>query len=539
MTRRWNGWGEQDTLYPLPESAIQYLQTHLGTSETIPEASFEEVLRSVPDSNLPSHPLISIEKEARLRHARGQSLPDWIEMHSGRISQFPDGVSYPHSDQDVHSLIDFAQNNSVHLIPYGGGTSVLGHINTTQEQAPTLTMDLSNLDRLIDLDDSSALATFESGIRGLVMETQLRARGYTLGHFPQSFEFSTLGGWIATRSSGQQSYYYGSIEDLFAGGVIETPIGTLQLPAFPASAAGPDLRQVILGSEGRFGVITRATMRVRPLPEAEGFYAVFFHEWEEGIRAIREIVQSDIPVSMLRLNDAQETETTLALSGKGHLVAWGTRAMGLFGFGSERCMLLFGVTGLSRNSGRIRDLVYGLCRAHGGLPVVELIGDTWRKSRFLTPYLRNTLWEKGYALDTLETAVSWKYVTSLAAEIKATEQRNEPVLVFGHLSHFYRDGASIYITVIFPRSSDPEITLLRWKAFKGPVSQLILTHQGTISHQHGVGRDHAPYLKAEKGQIGYEILSTISKTLDPEGIMNPGVMLIDERYRPLKMVSTR
>lgn len=534
MTRRWNGWGDQETIYPLSESASKYLQANLGTVEVLPEASLEEVLKTISDSHLPSHPLISLDKETRLRHARGQSLPDWIEVRSGRITQFPDGVSYPTSTTDVQALIDFAKINGIHLIPYGGGTSVLGHINAISDQIPILTMDLSKLNRLIDLDDSSGLVTFETGTRGLELELQLRERGYTLGHFPQSFEFSTLGGWIATRSSGQQSYYYGSIEDLFTGGVVETPVGTLDLKTFPASAAGPDLRQVFLGSEGRFGVITQATMRIRPLPEAEGFYAVFFHNWEQGFQATKEIAQNDIPVSMLRLSDAQETETTLALSGKGHLVAWGKRAIGLFGYGSERCMLIFGVTGKSRNSGTTRDMVYNLCRTHGGMPVIELIGETWRKSRFLSPYLRNTLWEKGYALDTLETAISWKNVTSLASEIIDTirnsfVQRNEPVLVLSHLSHFYRDGASIYITVIFPRSNDPEITLLRWKAFKEPVSQLILDHQGTISHQHGVGRDHATYLRREKGQIGYEILSTIRKTLDPKRIMNPGVMLIDEQ----------
>ena len=231
MTRRWNGWGERETLYPLPETAVKYLQTHLGAGKTIPDASLEEVVKSVPDSSLPPHPLISTEKKARIEHARGQSLPDWIEMRSGKISQFPDGVCFPRSDKDVRTLIDFSQDNGIHLIPYGGGTSVLGHINATQEQAPTLTMDLSHLNRMVDLDDNSALATFDAGIRGIALETQLRARGYTLGHFPQSFEFSTLGGWIATRSAGQQSYYYGSIEDLFAGGIGRIRIGWIDAKA--------------------------------------------------------------------------------------------------------------------------------------------------------------------------------------------------------------------------------------------------------------------------------------------------------------------
>ena len=314
--KRWNGWGDEATTYPLPDSAARYLADLVGEGLHLEDARLEQALQAVPVSALASHPLISTDPEERLRHARGQSLPDWIALRSGQIRAFPDGVAYPSSDEEVRDLLDYARKTGVKVIPYGGGTSVVGHINPLPGGAPVLTMDLSRLNRLLALDETSHLATFEAGVTGPEIENQLNARGYTLGHFPQSFEFSTLGGWIVTRSSGQQSYHYGRIEALFAGGHVETPTGAMDLPVHPASAAGPDLKQVLLGSEGRLGVVTRGTLRVRQLPEFEAFYGVFFHNWEQGAAAVREIAQAGVGVSMLRMSNAMETTTTLALSGQ-------------------------------------------------------------------------------------------------------------------------------------------------------------------------------------------------------------------------------
>ncbi len=314
--KRWNGWGDEAINYPLPESAGLYLADQVGVGLALEDADFLQVLGSLEKSRLQPHGLISTGSEDRLRHARGQSLPDWVALRSGQMNAFPDGVAYPRSDEDVRALLAFARQGEVKVIPYGGGTSVVGHINPLMDNGPILTMDMSHLNRMLALDDTSQLATFEAGIVGPEVERQLNPHGYTLGHFPQSFELSTLGGWIATRSSGQQSYHYGRIENLFAGGHVVTPIGELDLPIQPASAAGPDLKQIVLGSEGRLGVITRATVRIHRLPEMEAFYGVFFRDWERGVRAVREIVQCGIAVSMLRLSNAMETSTTLALSGK-------------------------------------------------------------------------------------------------------------------------------------------------------------------------------------------------------------------------------
>ena len=528
--RRWNGWGEETTRYHLPETSLSYLVERIGESTGYPDASLEQALETVPATRLPPDPLISTEAIDRLRHARGQSLPDWVELRSGRIKTFPDGVAYPTSDSDVRGLLSFASRAGIRLIPYGGGTSVVGHFNPLPGETPVLTVDLSRLNMLVDLDETSRLATFGAGVCGPDLEKQLNERGYTLGHFPQSFELSTLGGWIATRSCGQQSYYYGRIEDLFAAGHIETPLGPLDLPALPASAAGPDLRQVILGSEGRLGLITRAAVRIRPLPEVEAFYGVFFHDWLSGVEAVRQIAQARLPISMARLSNAQETDTTLALAGKDSLIAWAKRGLNLVRYGDERCLLIFGVTGNPRLTRLARQQTLEIARQHGGLFTGTMIGKTWRKSRFLTPYLRNTLWERGYTIDTLETAVPWGQVLQTAQDIQQAIRdgltpHNERVLVFAHLSHVYRDGASVYVTYIFRRAADPEQTLRRWQDMKRAASQAVMAHAGTISHQHGVGLDHAPYLSAEKGPIGMTLLRSAIQTLDPQGLLNPGKLI--------------
>jgi alkyldihydroxyacetonephosphate synthase len=533
--RRWNGWGDEKTNYPLPDSAREYLIGRVGKGSIEPDITFEQALVAVTPTRLPAHPLVTTEQSERLLHARGQSLPDWIALHSGTIGVYPDGVAYVSGDEEIRLLIEYARQVDATLIPFGGGTSVVGHINPLPGERPVLTVDLSRLDQLIDLDEASYLATFGAGVRGPALESQLKTRGLTLGHFPQSFELSTLGGWVATRSCGQQSYHYGRIEDLFAGGHVETGIGPLDLPSLPASAAGPDLRHLILGSEGRLGFVTRATIRVRKLPEFEQFYGIFFPDWESGVAAVREIAQSRVPISMARLSDPQETETTLVLSGKEQLVGTASRGLSLLGYRQQRCLLIFGVTGDSRRTAQARRLALSITRRFNGLYTGAIIGKIWQKSRFLTPYLRNTLWTYGYALDTLETAVPWASIIPAAKAIKNALQNTfdqsgnsespSGGLIFAHLSHIYRDGASIYTTFLFPRSADPAATLERWQAAKSAASQVIITWHGTISHQHGVGIDHAPYLPAEKGLIGMQALAAVRKTLDPDGLFNPGKLL--------------
>lgn len=528
--RRWNGWGDENVTFSLPPSAAEYLLERVGPGVPSPDAPIEIVLARLPASRAPAHPLLLDDPLERLEHSRGQSFADWSDLRSGRINSFPDGVAYPSTGEDVHNLLEYASKTGVHLIPYGGGTSVVGHINPLPGETPVISVDMSRMNRLRQFDRDSLLATFEAGIRGPDLEAQLRARGCTLGHFPQSFERSTLGGWIATRSSGQQSLGYGRIERLFAGGHLESPSGSLYLPSFPASAAGPDLREIVLGSEGRLGILTEATVRVTLLPDLETFHGVFFPDFESGMSAARQILQAKLPIVMLRLSTAEETTTTLALAGHENLLGILESLLSVRGLGEEKCLMLVGFAGKSALVTAYRREALGIAGKHGGVHVGRTFGQQWHKNRFHTPYLRNTLWDAGYGVDTVETATAWSNIHTMLKEIDQAlrlglSETGEKVHVFTHLSHLYPYGASIYTTYIFRLSRDPDETLLRWKILKKAASNAIVSNKGTISHQHGVGLDHMPYLPVEKGQLGMEALEDLCKRFDPSGIMNPGKLL--------------
>ena len=279
--KQWNGWGDDqnDLGMELSASTLGYLHQLIGASTPLPDATLEQVLAQVPASRLPSHELVSLDAEDRLRHARGQSLPDWLAMRSGEFGVFPDAVAFPKTSADVQSLLLYAQQHQASVIPYGGGTSVVGHINPEEGERPVLTIDMTGMNQLIALDSESQIATFGAGATGPMVESMLAASGYTLGHYPQSWELSTIGGWVASRSSGQQSLRYGRIEQMFAGGRIETLKGTLEIPTFPASAAGPDVREMFMGSEGRMGIITEVKVRVTPVAEHESFHVIFFPDY--------------------------------------------------------------------------------------------------------------------------------------------------------------------------------------------------------------------------------------------------------------------
>lgn len=531
--RRWNGWGDDTVTYPLHEAAYTFIRDRIGKATPPADATFADVIKNMPPSRLPDHPMVKSDPVERLLHARGQSLPDWVALRSGHIGVFPDGVAYPLHGDDLTALLRYAITNGIRLIPYGGGTSVVGHINPLSSAAPVLSVDMRRMNRLLKLEANTLLATFGAGVTGPDLEAQLRAQGYTLGHYPQSFEYSTLGGWIAARSSGQQSYHYGRIENLFAGGKVITPAGMLEIPPFPASAAGTDLREMVLGSEGRLGFISEATIRISPLAERDEFHAIFFPDFTDAIAAVRTLAQARLPLSMLRLSSPVESETTLKLAGheRAQQVIEGLLAMR--GISGKKAMLMLGVTGhKALGKTAFREALH-LAGKFGGvhLPIVaKIFGNQWRKSRFRTPYLRNTLWEAGYAVDTLETALPWTHTHTMIDAIenalrRSMETYNEPIHVFTHLSHVYPYGSSVYTTYLFRLAPDPEETLQRWRSMKEAASLAVGVNGGTISHQHGVGLDHRAYLEAEKGERGIQALRSLFRHFDPHGLMNPGKLV--------------
>ncbi|MDP1978279.1 FAD-binding oxidoreductase [Undibacterium sp.] len=528
--RRWNGWGDDSVTYAINADALSFLQERIGKGTPQTDAELNQVCQQVPASRLPSHPLIDTDALGRVRHSLGQSLPDWLKMRFGKISHFPDGVAYPESAEDVRSLLDFATLHNIALIPYGGGTSVVGHLAVTESVQPVLSVDMSRMSQLINLDKESQLATFGAGVFGPDLEAQLRAHGYTLGHFPQSFEYSTLGGWVVTRSSGQQSLRYGRIEQLLAGARVETPAGRFDIKTFPASAAGLDLREMLLGSEGRLGILTEVTVRITPLPALEEFHAVFFPDWDAAQTAVRTIVQTKPGLSMLRLSNATETLTSLTLAGHKKLIGLLESYLRLRACDEAKCVLLIGASGEKSQVSHAIKFALKVAGQQGGVHVGKIMGEKWKQGRFRNVYLRNSAWQQGYAIDTVETACDWSRVKTMMLNIEqagrdAMATENEQVHAYTHLSHLYGQGASVYSTFVYRLTGDYEQDHARWRRLKSAVSAAIVANGGTISHQHGVGSDHAAYLESEKGSLGISGMRHLFKHFDPQGIMNPGKLL--------------
>ena len=535
---RWNGWGNISINKKVSPHGAKLIKSHIGKTKKLSSVSLQQVLKTVPESRLPAGltelDMVSIDSEDRLRHARGQSFPDWIAMHGGDFEVFPDGVAHPQSTADVETLLKLASEHDLIVIPFGGGTSVAGHINPQKGSRPVLTVAMSKMDQLIDLDIDSQIATFGAGTQGPAVEEQLDTHGYRLGHYPQSWELSTLGGWIAARSSGQQSLGYGRIEQMFAGGTLVTPKGILNIADFPASAAGPDLREMMMGTEGRAGIFTEVKMRVQQQPEEELFKVAFMPNWEVGKEVLRQAVQKNIRLSMLRLSNAVETDAHLHLGTTPSQFLAISTYLKARGLSSNKVMLTYGVSGDKAQNKLALTQFNKLLKQNGSVTgkLTDIMGNIWAHGRFKFPYLRGTLWDKGIMVDTFETATNWNNIDAQMQQMQeavktALSDEGENVMAFTHISHVYKQGASLYTTYFFRAAQDHASTLSRWQKIKHAASSSLANGTATISHQHGVGRDHAPYLAAEKGKLGIQVTSDMLKSLDPEQRMNPGVLIED------------
>jgi alkyldihydroxyacetonephosphate synthase len=530
--RRWNGWGDEADDTHVGATPRRFLEQALGPATGPRDATLAEVVASVPDSRLdPVDDLVDTDPELRVRRARGQSLPDLIALRSGRLGAVPDAVARPDSNGDVRRLIDHAKATGARLIPYGGGTSVVGGVTARPSADPLITVDLGGLNDVRALDERSGLVTVGAGITGPDLASHLGDRGLTIGHEPQSWELATVGGWVAARGSGLRSFGSGRIEQLYAGGTLEAPAGTLEMPPFPASAAGPDLRQLVLGSEGRLGILTDVILRTSPLPEVDRLEAYALPGWGAGHECVRAIAQARIGLSVLRLSTPTESRTLLAFADRPAQIRALTTYLRARRQPKDWALLLVGAAGSKRLAKAARAEAREIIRAHSGTSIPAL-AETWAKTRFRSPYLRNTLWTIGYGSDTLETATDWARVPTLLARLEAAVGSalapiGEKVHVFTHLSHLYPSGSSLYLTYLFRLARDPDETLERWQAIKLAASTVIEAEGATITHHHGVGTDHAPYLVAEKGPLGMAALETIVRTFDPDGMMNPGVLLSD------------
>jgi alkyldihydroxyacetonephosphate synthase len=423
-------------------------------------------------------------------------------------------VVRPGDHTEVAAVVGWCGEHGVALVPFGGGTSVVGGLVARRDgYAGVLALDLRRLDRLVSVDTGSGTAVLEAGLLGPEVEARLGEHGLTLGHFPQSFEYASVGGFAATRSSGQASSGYGRFDDLVLGLTVATPIGTLVLGTAPASAAGPDLRQLVLGSEGAFGVITSVTVRVRPAPEVTAYDGWRFESFAAGTTALRDLAQADASPTVLRLSDENETAINLA-------------DPGAVGGDSGGGALL--VAGFEGDLGRVaaqRAAVSARLAASGGVPLGEGPGRAWERGRFHGPYLRDSMLDVGVLVETLETAAFWSALPALHASVTGAllgALDGDSPLVLCHISHVYPTGASLYFTVAARQRGDG---LGQWAAAKTAASGAIRAAGATITHHHGVGQDHRRWLAEEIGPVGVEVLRAVKQRLDPRGVLNPGVLV--------------
>ncbi len=547
---RWNGWGwaaHKDEL-AARDDVWTWLASELGMPSLLatPARALEEI--ALPDSRLSSDQhaaLVSIVGNENVRddrferafHALGRSYHDLLRLRAGTLSRAPDAVLYPRGTDDVLAILAFANATGIAVIPFGGGTSVVGGVSP--ESGPfdlAITLDLSNMDRVMSVDPLSETATAEAGVYGVALEKTLNGRGFTIGHFPQSFEITTLGGWIAHRGAGQQSIRYGKAEDWLVSARLATPRGMWATESFPASAAGPRLTDIVVGSEGTLGVITEATFRVRPLPQKKDYRGYLFHDFATGTEAIRRAIQGGIPAAMLRLSDPEETRFYRAFGSVGKkrgLKDWLQNSyLQIRKFGASACVLIAGFEGDDEDVANGRRRFGAVASALGAISIGSETGARWYQGRFHGPYLRDPMMDRGVGVDTLETAASWSKLDTLYSAVrKALDdamRETSPMegakgIVMCHISHAYPTGASLYFTYIFPRALAGEVA--QWAKIKSAASEAIVAHGGTLSHHHGVGEDHLPWMAGEKGALGLEALRAIKRTFDPNGILNPGKLI--------------
>jgi alkyldihydroxyacetonephosphate synthase len=515
----------------LPPLAARWLAERIGAGSPVtalPEAEFAlPAARGLPDLGVP----VDSGDGVRLRHAAGQSFPDLMALRTGQGLRLPDGVVTPSSAAECCEVLRRAGKGGVKVVVRGGGTSVVGGV-TVRGDEPTVVLSLAGLRGLVGVDRQSQLASFRAGTRGPQVEAALAPYGLRLGHEPQSFELSTVGGWVATRSAGARSTGVGKIEDLVAGIEVATPTGLWRLPPLPASAAGPELRRVLAGSEGRLGVLTEVTLRVRPMPPCEEGVTVSFPSWEEGVEACRTMLQSGCPVEVMRLSDAEESALALRLAHLPALVrkagAWLARLRRF----ANPCVLLLGWAGSEEEVDWARRRAAAIWRAQRGVALGAFGWKSWLAQRFRHPYLRDALLDEGIGVDTLETAAPWGALATVYQAVGealrgAGAALGVRVLVLCHLSHGYRDGASLYFTFLWPLAAGQEVA--QWSAFKGATTEALMRCGAALSHHHGVGAMHAPWLAREIGAPGRELLAAATTALDSRRVLNPGVLLAGDR----------
>ena len=537
---RWWGWGDPAHRSPLPAHALRFLREMVGLADTLrPPVALGRVRLAAPA--LSEQTLVAFrgivgadgvraDHAERVLHAAGKGYLDLVRLRAGEPEGAPDAVVLPSDHDQVRAVLALCARASLAVVPFGGGTSVVGGVAPLRgEHGGVVSLDMRRMDDVLELDRESLTVTVQAGARARMLERYLAARGLTLGHFPQSFEYVSLGGCAATRSAGQASGGYGSIEEMVLGLRFAAPAGDIGLSAVPASAAGPELRRLLVGSEGTLGVICELALRVRPAPRERVYEGAFFESFAAGVEALRALAQQHASPDVARLSDEQETRMSVALAGSGTVKGrLGRSYLGLRGYREGGCLAILGFEGAPGELASRRKRALELVRRSGGLTVGRSPGEAWLKARFAAPYLRDELLTQGVMVETLETATQWSNLQRLHRDVaraiaEALEGCGTPGLVMCHVSHLYETGASLYFTFLAARRAEDEVG--QWRTVKEAASEAITRGGGTITHHHAVGRDHMPWMEDEVSSTGVAVLRALKSELDPTGIMNPGKLI--------------
>jgi alkyldihydroxyacetonephosphate synthase len=535
---RWWGWGDPEHGGALPPRALGHLRETIGAlGLPQPPVALEQVL--LPGCALGGEDLarlrsivgaehVRADHAERVLHAAGKGYPDLLAMRAGRPPSAPDAVVYPASRTQLAEVLGACSELSIAVVPFGGGTSVVGGLAALRgNHRAAIALELARLEQPICLDESSRTVTAGAGTRVCALEQWLGARGFTLGHFPQSYEYVSVGGCAATRSAGQASTGYGRFEQLVRGLRASTPSGPIDLTPVPASAAGPSVRELLVGSEGTLAAIDELDLRVRPVAQARRYEGAFFPDFAQGVAAMRGLAQEGAEPTVARLSDESETSVSLQLSPGGASRRAGEAYLRLRGYAGG-CLAILGFEGEHEDVERRRRRAREVLRAHAGLALGASPGRSWLHSRFAAPYLRDELLTHRVLVETLETATQWSNLLELHRRVGAAIARvlagcGTPGIVMCHVSHLYETGASLYFTFFAPQLAGQELE--QWGAVKQEACEAIVAGGGTITHHHAIGRDHAGWLEREIGREGVRALRALKDELDPAGIMNPGKLL--------------
>lgn len=544
---KWWGWGRDDVSFTHEDKPDlgPFLERVLGIDTTrvmsrprafdelpIPEPALAPGLRAALEALGPGW--VSTDPLDRVVHARGKSVRDLIRNRRGELGRLPDVVVRPADEDQVAAVLRAAIDADAVVIPFGGGTSISGSLEAPAHEGRTvISVDLGRLDRVLSVDDASRLARVQAGVFGPDLETQLNARGWTFGHFPDSFTHSTLGGWIATRSSGMQSDRYGDIAELTRAVRVVTPAGRLVTRPVPSTSTGPSVREMVLGSEGRLGIITEATVHVQRVPARRTILGYLFPTWAESLAAMRDIAASTASPSITRVSDAFETRFSFATRKDPSAVdRLKSRALTAYlqrrrGFDTDAlCLSFIGYEGTDAHVARERRSVGRIVARHGGLCIGSGPGALFDQKKFDTPYIRDFLLDRGALADVAETAAPWSALSSLYDKVMADARDAFDELgvrgyIMCHLSHSYHAGACLYFTFGFkPTGRRDELD--EYGIVKSAIQQAFVDSGATLSHHHAVGTEHAQWLEEDISTPGVAMLRALFDGIDPGANLNPG-----------------